>query len=500
MLLWLWIVALLAAAGMTALAVLRPHLKAAWWLALGAGLLMALLWAAAYPTAPRVMVWPGLWQPALPPPGSHLTPWTWAAGLLLLTASWAGLAWAAHPRPAAAVTDPRPWSAWLLLTVVGLTALTATEGWATALAWAVVDLAVLAVERAGHPHRRARRAAWQRTAVRALFWAVPLMAARLPAPWQPAAWAWAILVRAWASPRRGQAAGAAFAATGHWLFWLPWAVTLVPWLAGTHPPLSGPGQLLVAAVGLLAAARGLRAADPALRTRGWLTATAALVLLAAGHDPDAARAWWLFLAVAGLSLEGLLRAPDPWLALGVAVLLAGPALLWPFTPTAVTLAAWPWPPTATTLALAALYGLLLALAWRHWPRGDDTLAAAPRGTQVLVATGLLILPAALWGVGLRLGWITPPDHGPGWLPWLTGPALAGLTLALAQGWRIRPAPRAAPAARLPRPEDALRWALAGLTRSAENTLLFVVGLLEGEGGLFWALVALGLGLLWWKGG
>ncbi len=501
MLFWLWIVALLAGIGMITLAIVRPQLKAAWWLALVVGLLMALLWAAAYPSTPRVLVWPGAWAPALSPPGSHLTPWTWAAGLVWLTAAWAGLALTAHQLPAGPVIDPRPWSAWLLLAVGGLTALTATEGWATAVAWAAVDVAVLGVEWYGHTTARARRGAWQRTAVRALFWAVPLAAAYLPTPWQRAAWATALLVRAWASPRAGQPARTVFARSGRWIFWLPWAVSFVPWLHAPHPPLSPWGQGLVTLIGLAAISRGWRTTDPALRSRGWMTAAAALTLLAAPQDVDAARAWWLFLAVAGLSLSSLQRVPDPWLSGGVAVMLAGPALLWPFTPTATVLAAWPWPPAGLSLALASLYAALLALAWRHWPRGTETLSTAPRGTQILVATGLLAQPAALWGVGLRLGWLTPPDHGPGWLPWIAGPVLAAVAGALAHGLRARPSNTPAPQAnRLPRPEDWVRWAFGGLVQRAESTLLFVVGLLEGEGGLFWALVALALALLAWKGG
>ncbi|NPA30797.1 MAG: hypothetical protein GXO37_02220, partial [Chloroflexi bacterium] len=430
MLLWLWIIALLAAGGMTALAVVRPRLKAAWWLALATALLMTLLWAAAYPSTPRVLVWPGVWSPVLSPPGSHLSPWTWAAGLALLTASWAGLARSAYPLPTASVTDPRPWSAWLLLTVGSLTALTATQGWATALAWAAVDAAVLGVELQGHATNRARRAAWQRTAVRALFWAVPLAAPRLEPSQAGLVWAGAMLLRAWASPRQGDPARSAFAPAGRWLFWMPWAVTLVPWLHAPAGDLSSPARLAIAGVGLVAAVRALRTLDPAVRRRGWTTTATALVMLAAQHDPQGAQAWWLLLFVAGLSLEGLMRIPDPWLSGGLAVLLVGPALLWPFTPGAAVLASWPWPPSAETGALALLYALLLALAWRHWPRGPETLATAPRGSQILVATGLFALPAALWGAGLRLGWFTPPAQSPGWLPWGVGPALFGLAFAL----------------------------------------------------------------------
>jgi len=501
MLLWLWVLTWIAVAGMTVLALLRPHLKAAWWIALGGAWLLALLWAAAYPSTPRVGLWPGLWSPVQPPPGSQFTSWTWAAGLVVLVAAWAGLALAAHRLPAALVTDPRPWAAWLLLAMLGLTGVTATAGWANALAWAVIDGAVLAVEWHTRPTPQARYHAARRTGVRALFWMVPIAAHALPKAWTAPVWAVALLGRALAAPQVPSSTDAVFAHTGRWIWWLPWMVSWAPWLHARPAALSAPAALVVAAIGIGAGFRAVWRNDETLPSGGWLTAVSALLLLAAPVHLEAARAWWLLLTVGGLSLELLRMSPNPWLAGGWAVVMAAPALLAPFTPAAVALAAWPWPPTPVTGALILLYALLLAAAWRQWPRGGDALANAPRGAQVLVATGIFALPAVLWGVGLRLGWITPPGNLPGWLPWGAGPVVAGGGFLIAS-LRRKSGPRANRQRRglLAAGGRALRALVRSWGQGLENAILFTTSLLEGEGGVFWALVALALGLLWWKGG
>ncbi len=499
MFLWLWWIAGLAALGMTGLAVWRPRLKAAWWVALGTGLVMALLWAVAFPAAPRTVLWPGRWAPVLPPPAQHITPWQWAAGLALLTTAWAGMA-LTGTRPAPPVARPGPWRWWLLAAMLGLTALTAATGWALAVAWMLLDLLVLAVEMRIYAGAEARAAALQRTAARALFWVLPLWSAALPAAWQSPLWAAAVLARAWATrmPPLTEPASI-FASTGRWVFWLPWLATLAPWLAATRAQPAFPVglALAVAVVGLGSAWRAWQGPTPAARQRGWAVASAVLVLLAAMRDPQAAQAWLLALFLLGLNREALTLLPDPWLIGLVAVLWGGPALMLPFTPTAITAGLWRWPPAGLDAAQAAIYGLLLAAAWRHWPRPREGLAAFPRGAQILAAWGLLLPGVTLWGIGLRLGWLTPPPGVPGWAPWLLGPALTALA-ALASRW-----PRGTGAARrvaLPRPEDFFRLALRAGMRRLEDVVLFATALLEGEGGLFWALVALAVGFLLWKGG
>lgn len=498
MLVWLWIVVLLAAAGMAALAALQPHLKAAWWVALGVGLLLPLLWAAAYPSEPRISLWPGLWHPPLSPPGNVLRPWTWAAGLVVLVVAWAGLAMTAYRLPAVPVTDPRPWAAWLMLAVLGLTALTASEGWAVALMWATVDSIILTLEWRVQRSPKARRAAAYRAGIRGLTWMVPLFIAHTPTFWTAPAWAGALLTRAGVGPRVPSSDESVFTSTGRWVWWLPWLVSWVPWLQEPRPALSMGGILVVTIIGLSAGIQALRHGDENSPMIGWMTVAGAITLLAGSQDLEAARAWWLLLTIGGLSLELLRQSPNPWLAGGLAVLFAGPALLIPFTPGAIVIAAWPWPPTVATIALAVLYTLLLATAWRHWPRQHDVLLHAPRGAQILVATGLLVLPATLWGIGLRLGWLTPPASLPGWLPWSAGLLLAALALVLARGMR------ALERFPVPGPPPNLTKGLRGLqhwlSQSFENLVLFVMGLLEGEGGLFWALVALAAALLGWKGG
>ncbi len=489
---------LFAGVGMYALAVLRPHLKAAWWLALAVLLGGLLLWAAVYPGQAQTWAWPGRWAPVLPPPASLFTPTTWAIGLLLLAAAWAALALASvAPNPP--IAAPRPWSVWLALTWAGLVALTASEGWALAVAWAGLDLAVLALEARHAPSTAAGEAAWRRLGARASFWLLPLLTPRLPTISVAPLWALAALVRVRATPRPGRIPGL-WGTLGHWAFVLPGLVTVhaaLPHFAGPWP---WPLKALVAALGLLAA---LPRVSPgaANRDRAWWFAATALVVLAASRAPEAGQVWLWLLFAAGMSLPLLRQAPDAWLLGGATVALAGPALLWPFTPTAAGLRAWHWPPTWDILAQAGLYALLVRGWWERRPMPRAVRAAWPLGSQVLAGVAVLLLPAGLWGVGLRLGTFTPPTALPGWLPWLAGPALVAVGAAGAR-WRARP--RIAALAAGPFPLQRLRAMLRGLARglgtALENGVLFVTQLLEGDGGWFWALVVLGLLFLWRRGG
>ncbi len=497
MLLWLWLITLLAAGGMLGLAVVRPRLKIGWWIATGTGLLVVLLWAAAYPTQERTLLWPGHWQPLLPPPGSYLTPWHWAVGLLWLLAAWAGLALTVR-LSAPPLATPWPWLIWLGSSVLGVTLLSSGMGWSLALAWVAADILSLLLEHTTAPSEAARRAIWRRTGMRALTWGWPVAYFALPTAWHTPTWAGAALLRAWFTPRPQQTGASIFGSTGRWVFWLPWLVTLAPLLRIHWQPLPPSMGMLVTAIGLWAAWRGRHRQPLGARWRGWMTAGAALVLLAAPHSPQAAQVWLLLLTTGGFVLDALLLATPTKLSPLPAVLLAGPALLWPFTPGARTLAAWHWPPSGDTLAQAILAGALLALAGRLWPRGQATGEA--RGALMLTAAGLLLLPTGLWGLALRLGWLTPPPNLAGWLPWGAGPIIAALAAGLNWlGARSRVVPALRRWAGLPRPEEV--GALLGrvIVRGIEESVLFLTALLEGEGGWFWALVALALAWLAWQG-
>jgi hypothetical protein len=179
----------------------------------------------------------------------------------------------------------------------------------------------------------------------------------------------------------------------------------------------------------------------------------------------------------------------------------------PFTLTAVTwdgtasLDVWFWPFMVVGQSLLAI-GFV-----RHlWRTSESALENMPRWAQSAYPLGLFVLLAAISLLGLW-GWSGAFQVG----LWPVGAAVAIVTLvALAAWWRILRFDTAGEDAGRPELTQTeseshlariLEWLASlvwGFYRSLRRLVDFFSGLLEGDGGLLWTLLALILLLIWFQ--
>jgi len=220
----------------------------------------------------------------------------------------------------------------------------------------------------------------------------------------------------------------------------------------------------------------------------WLIAVSALALLqAAGGNGAGAAAWGCVLVLTGGGVF-LAFARQRWLQVLLSLLVLF-SLGLPFSLTGtVWLADLPW-----FLALPALLAQAMLLAgvfFFLWRSSGPAWEELPQWARVSYPLGLSLLPLTalilgLWGWpgALRLG------------NWPVGLAALALTTGLLTlRWRFWP--QSAPGQSAPRQsrlyqiQARLTAAVGWLYRFIRRASFFLVGLLEGEGGLLWILLTL----------
>ncbi|NPA06715.1 MAG: hypothetical protein GXO54_04840 [Chloroflexi bacterium] len=468
----------------------RPWLKGAWWVAGGTLTLAWLAWIIQVPKS--AVTWS--WLPEALGQYVHLlfTPERWALALGVLTASWAGWAIAAY-RASNDISHPTLWMAWLGFTAAALLAVLASGVWAWLWSWVVMDAAVYALEAWAAPAARghaARRWAW-----RAVASLAPWLALFVPQTWLPWLWAWAALARAWVmDPPGRQGRWRVVLGPGVWIALMPWWLTLLPLFQSPWPVEYAPGLGWLLGLALvLFALRWLLA--PGLRAgfAGWAGLSTVLAFAVRALDPAGGRGlfWLTLLWVTALFLFWLEEGGEAWwLVGGVPIALAW--TMWPFTPGATALYAWPgtwheavgWWFVSQSLLLAGA----LSFVRPRVPRPSSVL----RGAQALAWAGGMLPGLVLWGLSLRFHWLTPPPQlTPGWIAWIWGPAAWAVAFGLGFSLSRIPEPWARRAL-----QSFLRWRgyARVLRRQAwrtwEDLVLFASEILEGRGGLVWALVVL----------
>ncbi len=385
------------------------------------------------------------------------------------------------------------WALALLAGAWAVPAVLAASPAALGAVWFVGDLAVLVADLGRLSRGQHRNAVVWAAFARSLTWlmaggvavvfpAYPAMAMKL--------WLAVLGVRLLA-----MAMQPAFALVADVYWRLPWLVVgLLSVLAGAlwaaAQPFAVP-QWLVVALGALAAWGAWRwNATQSLFWQGVGSAVTfgGLALVAAAQGQAGSVLAWGALAV--FPAAGVVLAPRsrrmlwPFFGLWVAALT-----LWPFTPTALAAVLWQ-PPLALWMALPwlALWGGALALGRRGSALPADD-APASREMRALCLAGVGLWTALFWA--LRLWPPYRPADATGLWPWLPGgAALLPAAVLIAISFRY--------VRRLSYAEAVLtRWG----NRAVEGTfwvfyrlvgrlLRFFSLLLEGEGGVLWALVLL----------
>ena len=469
----------------------RMALQHVWWAALVTILTATLLTAAAVPLHGRMATWRwpmagGLslrWQL-----DAQTWPWAMTALVMLLALSLADAV-----RSARGAGEGSGWAGVLLAGAVAVPAVLAASPWTLATGWALLDLAVLAADlgRFERPLRRSgvvwaafgRAATWLAAGVVAvllphrpqeamLLWFVALALRLLLAALEPGVvpsdrppWrlAWgavhllSVLAAAgWAANQTWVAPPALLNALGIMALWGTWRwqrTRAALWqLAGSGVAFGG--------VALMAAARGLPAA-----TWAW-GILAVFPVLGVMMAPNRRRMMWPFLA-----------------------LLAGGLVLWPFTPASAAVALWqppfqgwmlfPWLVLAGNMAAVVMQLLTL-------PASAEPL---PREQQAFSVLAMTVWVVAFWG------WQFWPVASQAdvalWQQWVPGAAaLAAAVVAWQISRRID--------LRITYAETLVRRGTAQLAGRAFWAVYRLMGrflrffslLLEGDGGVLWALVLL----------
>jgi hypothetical protein len=238
----------------------------------------------------------------------------------------------------------------------------------------------------------------------------------------------------------------------------------------------------------------------------WLISLGALSLLASLRgNPSGSVAWGTVLVLYG-GVVFLYSSRQRGLTALLSTLVLGLFSL-PFTLTAVTwdgsvfFDVWFWP-----FMIAGQSLLAIGFVRHLWRTSESELKNMPRWAQSAYPLGLFVLLAAILLLGLW-GWSGAFQIG----FWPVGTAVATVTLvALSAWWRIsrfgtvgedagRPAvSQVASESRLTRTLEWLASLIWGYYRSLRRLVEFFSGLLEGDGGLLWTLLALILLLIWFQ--
>ena len=420
--------------------------------------------------------------------------WPWALFALGLGVA---VMWAAV-RDAAASPSSAGWSGVVftigLLTLGAVAANPQTLLWV----WVLVDLVILGLAlRRTHPAKELPQAV-------ALAWARTV--------------SWVGLLGTLFLPPHGAALALALA-VGWRLLWQPWEIL------GTHSSSPAHGLGVILGIGnVILTVVGLRFLDLAMPPGRALFLLLFLWLFSLlwAVRPSAEAPDFLAPSLGGLALLSVLwGAPETLPAWGALILLFGvphrlgtdlPSARWGWLAVLPALMQWPWTPgvplnglwsrlgvghallLGATLAVLAL-GIALRVL-RHFPKSDGE-PLAQRWARILLPVGMLLPALAAYRWGAPLG-------NPLWRPQATLSVAVGLALGIGFAFLLR---RWSWLRDLPIPPltgtGIVRWPgqfLWFLYRLLSNALLFTAALLEGEGGVLWAIVLLVLLVLWIRGG
>ncbi len=463
-----------------------------WWGALLAALAALLLGLAALPWHGKVTAWQwrmegGLtlrWQ---------LDAWGWPLLVTALALALAVLLTDAA-REARATLEGRGWAGVLLAGAVAVPTVLAATPLTLGALWAVADAAVLLADLARLSRARHRSAVVWVAFARAVTWLAAGVAAVLW-PGQPRAalllWLAALALRLLVA-----ALEPAVVATDMPLWRPVWTtvhvlgvLTGALWAAGQA--WTPPRALLVALTALAAwgALRWQRTTSPLRQVAASGLALGSLALVAAAQGQAAAT--WAWGALAVFPAWGVVMAPHRRRVLWpfFALLMVG-LTLWPFTPASAAVTLWQgawrgW----MVLAWLALVGSLIAVARQGMalPAPENPL---PREKQAFCLLGMVLWTAVFWG---WLFWRTPQPAGSveAWLAWASGgaalAAAAGLVVAFRRNYVRTSHAEALLTKWSARLVGRTFW---GVYRWVGRFLRFFSLLLEGDGGVLWALVLL----------
>jgi hypothetical protein len=162
----------------------------------------------------------------------------------------------------------------------------------------------------------------------------------------------------------------------------------------------------------------------------------------------------------------------------------------PFTP------AWRGTGLFTTLPplVAAFYILGLVLLFggyfKHLVRVDPDQVDMERWTWLVYPAGLALLPISHWVAAWRMGGLMPAGGGFNGFVWISG-GIVALLGGLVWFYRRELTGRLAPFMGALRSVFSLSWFYAvlwGLYRAASRLVTYLGQILEGEGGVLWAVL------------
>jgi len=263
-----------------------------------------------------------------------------------------------------------------------------------------------------------------------------------------------------------------------------------------------PLQVLAMLTGVYGAVMWLLGRDELSARPFWTTAMAAIsILTVLGGRPEASMAWGVALLLGGgtIFLYSLTSKWMVWITLLEGLLLFG----LPFSPTA---SGWITPFSINAvlfnLAIVIILVILLAGYVRHVLRERPSLVNKENWVQVIYPIGLVIFPITHIMVGL-FGWENSKTIGVWWLGLLTLLLFAGgIVIVWARYSRTHPSggnfidfiPRGDLLSRLRlKSLLSLEWLYLMLTQIYKLLNWLISGtsvILEGDGGVMWALVLL----------
>lgn len=508
---------LLAPLGMWALRVLRPGFVYHWLLAAAAALFAWLLLLLVGLQLPESLVLIG-WR--------ENTFFTASIGLELDQYSWPLAIAVATLVLAMILTDvarasEAEWSSWasgLLLGALGITAVLAANPLTLLLAWTAIDLVELVILLAQVYQSKLRRQVVVVLSTRMLGSAV-LVAAGIAAAGEgenlgfagiPAVSLFLLLVSAGLrlgvlplhlpflrEPQMRPGPGTILR-----LVPSAAALILVVRIAAIQQNAPQPfilSTLLLALLGLTSifASVAWSIARSELESRwAWITGMACLAVGAAIRGSSSASLAWGMAAILDGGLIFLASARARRLAWILWIGLLALSTL-PFTPTwqGSFLYAWPLQPVLILLLISQAF-LLLGFA-RHMFEPGDALQGAERWVWVVYPAGLILLPLTHFGFGF---WSLPALADVPLAGWLVGPLIVALAVP---GFWLRDRERQLTSRFLARVRSILSFswlyaALISLYHLLERFMRFVTLVLEGQGGILWALlwVVLLFALIW----
>lgn len=491
----------LAALAIMLLGWLAPRFRYFWLVALVgsmAAVISVLLWRMLIPKLILLPPWmpPSLFDYA---PSWQIDSLSWPYAFLLSIAAMATLLTATTRNE----NQPRLWAALLALTGVGLLAVSAQDMITLLLTWSVLDLTEVAIllrssRRNGSVHPAVRIYAAQTAGLGSVMIATVLQAEKgLPLTFEaihPSAVLFlllgiglrvGILLLHLPYPRDN----AARRGLGTMLRLIAAAATLA--CLGRIPSgISGQSwtSILSFPVAFFAVYGGwmwLRASDEIAGRPFWVVSLASLAILSVLQGNPAESVGWGIALLAGGALLFLYSSRARSLRWLVLAGLWGLSAL-PFSPTAMILPAdetlrwFTWPVTLLTQIL-----LITGFIRHTLHPGETSFESQTRSNQVLYLTGLFLPALSLFALGLLREAANQAIER-----WLSGILAIGLAFALWWLLQSRFKNSLLPASR----KEAIVWwnwpARAGqaLLRLLEQMAVMIVFLLEGEGGLLWAIL------------